>query len=869
MANKNKWKLLSDQTESAMWKSVSKKGGSSSADVPTLEGAEYYDAYTGKTLKFKKDPESGKLENMTLAELAQTLAENEKNYDSIRAKIDEIRRQTDLDNYNEQKAKGVEKPVITPASFAVGFKKLSPEEQELYKSSDVMVWGVKRFLKHAVNMHSRETVNTPTVMKSIQDKLKDIGFNEEKHKDILTKQGHKSVLIGIFGKAGAGSNVMDNVAWDNTVVFYNEDMVHAHDKLREELYDKFVKGEITEKEIEDQLSQTALSKTRKIVFDNVCHRKMTTERNGLQYGDVSAFRSGIHRGQIDLGTGAINIPHEHIILNSRVINNSNYAKYKNYSEDDLIKGRIQKEAQFSEVRRITASTSLNDEKFNAEFLKIINKQLADANLEPVEFVRKQEKLDRFVNIIPTVNQVAINTQAAQNLTQNIQSPLSSSPLSDEEKENNDKLAIEAIDSNTVKDITEVSVEEADPILVKAHAILKEKSERLAKELLDTKETADAIQTGIIASVNLKKANIQIENLTNVVAEKENSLAEASKTIEVKNEVIEEKEQEVKAFAAKNSELFDKLTVSDTELAQRDFETKQVAKVFKNPKLISEIKDNNLVTNDDMFAILTGIESKQAGIVRLRKKINEIHKEKRVELKALNEQVSTLEGKITALNRVIKAKDMIVAKKDSVIESLNSTIDGLKDHITNLVEAHTKKLADVKASMKQGYRGFINKLKDNFNNTVIPAKEAQAKADAVKQYENNVLPGKIATVQKAAMQSAIKEYEENNLPEKVAEAIIAYKGTEEYKKEFEQEVKNSVSLKTAELSKKISELEKSQSVNVETLALYVLELRDQIESLKQSPVENEGVDKILDDLQKSLDNDNDNDNENDNNNKPKV
>jgi len=826
-----KIKLLSTQQESAMIRSVTKRGGSASPDVITDEGATYYDAYTGQTLK-----------GDTLGNLARKLLENEENHDALFSKITEIRRQMDEKAYAGIKASGKTDAKFKPALFAAAYNKLTPQEKDLWKESQVMIWGIKRIYQHAVKIGSRGSIYTKATDKNpispveqIKEKLIELGADPEINKNVVETEGNRNVLIATLGKQNDDTILNNDKAWDALAVFF------AKDSTPEQI-----------------------AETRKVLHKNFGHRKLMTEDGHLQIGDVSFFSSGVHYDQLNIGTGDVNLPHEHYYLFTRAINNKNYVDYKDATTEDIKNNKLKVSALYPNVRRVTAIDSLNDIKFHTQLMDIINAELKEKNLPLVQFVKREEKLNIDGDVVKdTAPLPPINSEQASEFANDINSPLNNTELTEEERAALDAKAKAKIEESKVKGIEDISVEDADPILIKAHAILKEKSERLAKEMLDTKETADAIHQGIVASVNLKKANMQIENLTNVVAEKEISLAEASKTIEVKNEVIEEKEQEVKAFAAKNSELFDKLTVSDTELAQRDFETKQVAKVFKNPKLISEIKDNNLVTNDDMFAILTGIESKQAGIVRLRKKINEIHKEKRVEIKALNEQVSTLESKVTALNRVIKAKDMIVAKKDSVIESLNSTIYGLKDHITNLVEAHTKKLADVKASMKQGYRGFINKLKDNFNNTVIPAKEAQAKADAVEQYENNVLPGKIATVQKKAMQAAIKEYEENNLPEKVAEAIIAYKGTEEYKKEFEQEVKTSVSLKTAELSKKISELEKSQNVNVETLALYVLELRDQIESLKQSPVENEGVDKILDDLQKSLDNDNDN------NSKPKV
>lgn len=871
MTNKTKLKLLSDQTEAAMWRSVSKKGGGSSPDVPTWEGAEYFDAYTGKILKSQKNPQTGEMEKLTLSELAGILQDNEKKYDSIREKIDGIRRQIDEDHYNDQKAKGIDKPVINPAAFDVGFRKLTPQEQADYLSSDVMVWGIKRFLKHAVNMHPRESVNTDSVAKNIEQRLREFGFTDDKHSNIIRNQGHKRVLMGVFGKAGAGNNVMDNVSWDNTVAFYDDEMVREHDDIRTELYNKLARQEISEKELEDTLSQTRLSRTREILFKKICHRKLTTERSGLQLGDVSAFRTGVHRRQIDLGTGAINLPHEHFIFSTRVINDSNYANLKSISQEDIKRGNIQKEAKYTDIRRVTASTSINDEKFNSEFVKYINEALIAANLPVVEFVKKHEKLDRFANVIPSqVQQTPINTQAATELTQNIQPPVQDKELTKEEKEAIDEAAKQAIDENTVKNITDVSIDDADPILVKAHAILKEKSERLAKELLDTKETADAVQAGIIASVNLKKANNQIESLTKDVAEKEKSLTEANNTLVVKDEIIQEKENEVNAFAAKNNELFDKLTASDTELAQRDFETKQIVKVFKNPKLISEIKDNNLVSNDDMYSILTGIESKQAGIKRLRNKINKIYKDKRVEVNALNEQVEKLEGKVNSLSRVIKAKNMVVAKKDNIISSLNNTVVELKDNITTLIDSHAKKLTQVKSTMKAGYRSFIEKLKDNFNNKVIPAKEAEAKSVAIKSYEKDTLPVKIKdsiTAQTPVIEAkAINNYEKDILPVKVVEAITSYKNTEEYKEEFTSEVSKSVSERTKKLSDKITELEKSSDISVETLALYVIELREQIESLNQSPMENKDVDNILSDLQKSLGDDNEN--TEDNNNAPK-
>lgn len=810
-----KLKLLSTQSETALWRSITKTGGSASPDEITAEGAEIYDAYTGKTLKAP-----------TLGELARQLKTNEQNYDEISKKIAEIRQKTDRENYNEQLAAGIKNPTIEPMTVIGAMEKLSPQDLRLYNDSQIMLWGIKRLLKNMIVIGPNSSVNTKGVPEKIQEKLREVGFDEKRHKDIIYKDGNPRVLIGSPGAQGDtdAELINEKVSFDNIVIFYSEDM--------------------TDEEI---------ARSREIQFKHFTNKNMVTEKAGLLIGKSSALRTGIHPGQIDIGTGLINLRHEHVFLDTRVFLDKNYLDLRKTSSEDLKNGNVRISGVYPNIRRVSASISLKENKYQAQLISLINEDLKAANLPEIQFVRLDQKLDRFCNIIgenKEPEKPKTNTKEAESLTNNIQAPLKDAELSEDERKALDKVAKEKIDENTVKEIKDVSVEEADPVLVKAHAILREKSERLAKELLDTKETADAIQTGIIASVNLKKANAQIESLVNEVAVKEKTLTEANAAIELKEEIIEEKQQEVNAFAAKNNELFDKLTVSDTELAQRDFETKQVSKVFKNPKLIEELKDNNLITNDDMYSILTGIEGKQIGNRRLKAKILK-------ERVKAEEKISSLESDVRNLSRTIKVKELKISKKDAIIDSLNSTISDLKQNITNLVDSHAQKVASIKESMKKGYRGLIERIKDNFNKNVIPAAELQAKIDAVKDYEANTLPGKIKQATPGIQEAAILSYEKDTLPEKVAEAIIEYTSTEEFKEEFDKQVKKSVSAKTAELSKRIVELENTQNVNVETLALYVIQLRDQIESLKQSPIQNDEVDNIMKDLYDSLSDDNDN------------
>lgn len=827
-----KLKLLSAQSETALWRSITKTGGSASPDEITAEGAEIFDAYTGRTLKAP-----------TLGQLARQLKENESNYETIHKKLQAIRNKIDSDNYNQQLVDGVEKPVITPVTLKKALdilQETSPEEFRIYNDSQIMLWGVKRLLQNMIVVGPNASVNTKGVPEKIQEKLRDLGFNEniKGHSDILFKKGHPRVLIGSPGAQGDSDADLINkkISFDNIVVFYDDEM--TDDEIR---------------------------RSREIQFKHFTNRRMVTEKGGLAIGRNTAISTGIHEKQIDIGTGLINLRHEHWFIDTRTFLDANYVDFRKTSSEDLKNGNVKISGLYPDIRRISPVNSLKDNKFHAQFISIINEDLAANNLPPIQFVALDQKLDRFCNVIGENKEPEppkTNIKEAENLTNNIQTPLVDTELSDEEKELLDKTAKEAIDNNTVKDINEVSLDDADPVLVKAHAILREKSERLAKELLDTKETADAIQTGIIASVNLKKANSQIEKLVGEVELKDKSLVEANKLIDDKDEIIGEKEQEVNAFAAKNNDLFDKLTVSDTELAKRDFETKQVAKVFKNPKLISEIKDNNLVTNDDIYSILTGIESKQIGNKRLKGKI------KRIQAKA-DEKISVLEDDVRKLSRTVKAKDLKISKKDTVISTLNNTIESLKENITTLIDSHAKKLAQVKSTMKAGYRSFIEKLKDNFNNTVIPAKEAEAKSVAVKDYEEKTLPVKITesiTAQTPVIEAkAINNYEKDILPVKVVEAITSYKNTDEFKEEFSQEVDKTVSKRTKELSDKIDELENSSNLSVETLALYVIQLKEQIESMKKQPVSNDDANNIIDDLLKSIRNDDEN--KDDNNNKP--
>ena len=399
---------------------------------------------------------------------------------------------------------------------------------------------------------------------------------------------------------------------------------------------------------------------------------------------------------------------------------------------------------------------------------------------------------------------------------------------------------EVIDDNIIKQLSMSSYNDDIKSIIedlnkKLIEVTKEKK-AIEEEL---RKCQQSLGNEINNKANDKKNNKEtIENLQRVITEKESEIRNLGLEIQKKNQLINEKEEAIKAYNSKIEDLMNAPMILNSMKNKNSTDVDELERTLKNANEAFQREKENLKLaieeiKSEKDAIIKNlqniIEDNKNTLTKAKNEKIKIEKqlsEERLKLKGKDIQINELKQKIKEeYDNKLFEKDSIIARKESKIDSIEKELLNMKRSLSDKDTILTKKEGAIEEQNK-----YYKQLLDNLEKKLT--EKNKTIEDTKKYYEKNIYD---LEKNQLSISEKNKEIENNNtlLNQKL---LDAEKKISEQKQSIIQK-DNQINEKTQLFEKTTTELklEISKKINIITQKEQLIKEKELIIAKKENTI----------------------------------